>query len=162
MGALRLPNCSASFVSPNGLVMTNHHCARESVSHVMKEGEDLHETGFFAKSLTEERDAGEDFHADQLIALVDVTPTVEAKLAALSEAERAEQREEILEAVGDSIANARGGEAANIVVEVISLWNGGHHSAYVFRRRIEHQPVAASRTFIGFFGGDPTISLSAL
>jgi hypothetical protein len=135
--------------------MTNHHCARESVTHVTREGEDLHEAGFFAKSLAEERDAGDDFHADQLIALVDVTAQVEARLAAVTEAERAERREDILEEVGDSIAAARGGEAAHVVVEVISLWNGGRYSAYVFHRYQNVKLVAAPETEIGFFGGDP-------
>jgi hypothetical protein len=155
LASLRLPNCSASFVSPHGLVLTNHHCARESVTHVSREGENLHDTGFFAKSLAEERDAGEDFHADQLIALVDVTAQVESRLAAVSEAERAERRGDMLKEVGDSIAAARGGEQAHVVVEVISLWNGGRYSAYVFRRYENVKLVAAPETQIGFFGGDP-------
>ena len=45
MAALRLPNCSASFVSANGLVMSNHHCAREAASAVTKPGEDLLNNG---------------------------------------------------------------------------------------------------------------------
>ena len=155
LGALRLPNCSASFVSPNGLVMTNHHCARETVSHVMKPGEDLHENGFFAKNLADERAAGDAFHADQLIELVDVTSLVQGRLTALSEAERGEQREAILETVGDSIAEARGGEGAGVAVEVISLWNGGHYSAYVFRRYHDVRLVVAPETQMGFYGGDP-------
>ena len=155
LASLRLSNCSASFVSPHGLVMTNHHCARESVVHASKPGENLLDKGFFSKSLAEERETAEDFHADQLIALVDVTAKVEAQLAALTEAQRAEQREDILKAVGDSIAGARGGEAAHVVVEVISLWNGGYYSAYVFHRYKNVKLVAAPELQIGFFGGDP-------
>ncbi len=34
LGALRIPSCSAAFVSPNGLVLTNHHCARDFVPHL--------------------------------------------------------------------------------------------------------------------------------
>ena len=46
LGALRLPNCSASFVSPHGLILTNHHCARESIADVTREGETLLDSGF--------------------------------------------------------------------------------------------------------------------
>lgn len=155
LASLRLPNCSAAFVSPHGLVLTNHHCARESVSFASKPGEDLLDKGFFAKSLAEERETAEDMHADQLTALVDVTAQVEAHLNAIPEAQRGEARDSVLEAVGDSIANARGGEQAHVVVEVISLWNGGRYSAYVFHRYENIRLVAAPELQIGFFGGDP-------
>ena len=55
MGALRIPSCSASLVSASGLVMTNHHCAREFVSQVSEAGEDLLDNGFYAATLDEER-----------------------------------------------------------------------------------------------------------
>ena len=49
LSALRFANyCSASFVSPDGLVMTNHHCARESGTDVQKAGENFNEYGFYA------------------------------------------------------------------------------------------------------------------
>ena len=51
LSALRIPGCSASFVSPNGLVVTNHHCARGSISEVSREGEDLLADGFYAATL---------------------------------------------------------------------------------------------------------------
>ena len=155
LGSLRILGCSASFVSPNGLVMTNHHCARESVTHVSREGENLLENGFFARSLAEERAVADEFHADQLIALEDVTDRVESRLSALPEGQRAQQRSTILEEVGDVVAEEYGGEAEDIVVEVISLWNGGYYSAYVFRRYEDVKLVMAPELQIGFFGGDP-------
>src|SRR5690625_98582 len=56
LGALRFSTyCSASFVSPNGLIMTNNHCARESVESVSRTGEDLLENGFYAAVPDSER-----------------------------------------------------------------------------------------------------------
>ena len=72
LGALRIPSCSASFVSPNGLVLTNHHCARDFVTQVSGEGEGLLDDGFRATDLADERPV-EDFEADQLVEIVDVT-----------------------------------------------------------------------------------------
>src|SRR5512135_1735076 len=54
LAALRLPNCSASFVSEDGLVMTNHHCARGPLDLVTKEGETLATDGFYAATLDDE------------------------------------------------------------------------------------------------------------
>ena len=47
--------CSASFVSGDGLVMTNHHCVDFITSRYEEEGEDLHKTGFYAPTLADER-----------------------------------------------------------------------------------------------------------
>jgi hypothetical protein len=121
LGALRIPSCSASFVSPHGLVMTNHHCAREFVSQVSGEGESLLDDGLVATDLSDERPI-DDFEADRLLAIVDVT-----------------------DEVNDS----------GHVVEMISLYNGGRTSAYVFRRFTNAKLVMAPELQIGFFGGDP-------
>jgi hypothetical protein len=47
--------CSGSFVSPQGLVQTNHHCARDCIAQLSTASEDLVESGFFAKALEDER-----------------------------------------------------------------------------------------------------------
>ncbi|TJW45923.1 MAG: S46 family peptidase, partial [Mesorhizobium sp.] len=49
-----LGGCSASFVSPQGLVATNHHCVLESIQYNSKESQDYLTNGFLAKSLGEE------------------------------------------------------------------------------------------------------------
>ena len=51
---ISLGGCTASFVSPNGLVLTNHHCAYGSIQYNSKPSKNLLETGFLAKKLGEE------------------------------------------------------------------------------------------------------------
>ncbi|MDH7605452.1 MAG: S46 family peptidase, partial [Melioribacter sp.] len=75
LSALRLSNCTASFVSEDGLIMTNHHCARGILERLSKEGEDLVKDGFYAKTLEEERKIP-NYYADQLILIKDVTEEV--------------------------------------------------------------------------------------
>lgn len=154
LGALRIPSCSASFVSPNGLVLTNHHCAREFVSQVSRDGETLLDDGFFARDLADERTV-EDFEADQLVDIVDVTAEVNAALDAVPTDERNDARASLLEEIEERILGERGGEGAGFVVEMVSLYNGGRTSAYVFRRYTSAKLVAAPELQIGFFGGDP-------
>ena len=154
LGALRIPSCSASFVSPNGLVLTNHHCAREFISQVSRPGESLLDSGFFARDLADERDV-EDFQADQLVDIVDVTDEVNATLDALPAEQRPDRRESLLEEIEERILTERGGEGSGYVVEMISLYNGGRTSAYVFRRYTSAKLVGGPELQIGFFGGDP-------
>jgi hypothetical protein len=75
LSALRVPRCSSSFVSPNGLMVTNHHCVRSEVVQVSLPGETLLDSGFIAYELSEERSIP-GYYADQLIAALDVTEEV--------------------------------------------------------------------------------------
>jgi hypothetical protein len=76
LGALRLQGCTASFVSEDGLVLTNHHCARNALDEVNKAGEDLADSGFSAPTLNDERKV-DGMYADQLVLLKDVTTEVQ-------------------------------------------------------------------------------------
>ena len=154
LGALRIPSCSASFVSPNGLVMTNHHCAREFVSQVSGDGEALLDQGFVAENLEDERTV-EEFEADQLVEILDVTDEVNAQLDLVPQNERAGARAELLDEIKARIVDQRGGEDSGYEIEMISLYNGGRTSAYVFRRYTNAKLVMAPELQIGFFGGDP-------
>ena len=154
LAALRIPGCSASFVSPHGLVMTNHHCARSAVVAVTRDGEDLLTEGFYADALAEERRAP-DMYADQLIAISDVTDeVVEALDAAETDAERAQIRQDVLAAITERLVNAAGGEAAGFHAEVVSLYNGGRYAGYTFRRYDDVRVVMAPELQMGYYGGD--------
>ncbi len=154
LGALRIPGCSASFVSPHGLVMTNHHCARESVVEVSRDGEQLLDNGFYAASIDEERPIDE-MYADQLIDITDVTGIVEAPLQGLSAEERSEQLAFLTDSLRQVMLDRLGGEDAGYEVEIIGLYNGAQHSAYTFRRYEDVRLVMAPELQIGYFGGDP-------
>ena len=73
MSAIRIPGCSSSFVSKDGLLMTNHHCSRGCISAVSPADTDYHETGFVAASRAEEKQCP-GMWADQLQSIEDVTP----------------------------------------------------------------------------------------
>src|SRR3989441_73423 len=73
LGALRFATyCSASFVSPHGLVLTNHHCSRENTGGVMRPGENFDSTGFYAPTAADERRVPGLF-VEQLLSGADVT-----------------------------------------------------------------------------------------
>lgn len=152
LGALRIPGCSASFVSPRGLVLTNHHCGRSHATSVSRVEENILDNGFYASALADERYV-EGMWADQLVAIVDVTAEVEDSLRqAQTDAERSQARQEAIQAIRERLAEDHG---PNHDVEVISLYNGALRSAYVFRRYTDLRLVMIPELDVGFFGGDP-------
>ncbi|MCA9736998.1 MAG: S46 family peptidase, partial [Gemmatimonadetes bacterium] len=154
LGALRIPGCSASFVSPNGLVMTNHHCARDHVSAVTEEGETLLDDGFLARRQQDERPI-EDFEADQLVEIRDVTGEIRAAEQGITDDEaRGEARQARIEELEESLLEERGGEDGGYHVEIVTLYDGGRYSAYIFRRYTDVRLVMAPELQIGFLGGD--------
>lgn len=142
--------CSASFVSPDGLVMTNHHCARGCVDAVANEGEDFLVNGFQARSRSEERVCPNLF-LDQLIEIDDITDRIHGAARAgmtdeqISEAQGAlaEEIEETCEADTD------------FECQVVNLFHGGQYKLYKYRRFQPVKLVFAPELQAGFFGGDP-------
>ncbi|MFZ0480301.1 MAG: S46 family peptidase, partial [Terriglobales bacterium] len=77
LSSLRIAGgCSASFISPQGLVMTNHHCVVECVAQLSTKEKNFQEEGFAAKMPAEERKCP-DFELDQLVEIRDVTKDVQ-------------------------------------------------------------------------------------
>ena len=154
LSVLRVPGCSASFVSPNGLVVTNHHCVRSRVSAVSQEGEGLLDNGFFATDLVDERPIP-GYFADQLISVNDVSDEVLAALDAAGEAGRAEAQQAVSAEITERLLAAHPMGSDSVWVQIVPLYNGGRYSAYVFRRFTDVRLVAAAELNMGFFGGDP-------
>ena len=147
MSALRFATyCSASFVSADGLVMTNHHCARESVTDATRKGEDLHTNGFYADSLSQERKI-EGLFVDQLVKIIDVTDEVQKALDnAKGETERKANKDKVVEKYK---------KETGLECSIISFYNGGKYSLYAYKRYKDVRLVFAPETQLGFYGGDP-------
>lgn len=135
LATLRLPNCTASFVSPDGLVLSNHHCARGPTSRVTREGEDLLDDGFYASTLDEER-AVPGLYVDQMVRMEDVTFLVEAGGDP--------------DAIGDSASSAN-----SLRCDVTSLYAGARYSLYCYKRFDDIRLVFVPELQIGYYGGDP-------
>ncbi|PSQ81129.1 MAG: S46 family peptidase [Bacteroidetes bacterium QS_8_68_15] len=154
LGALRLPNCTASFVSPRGLVLTNHHCARTFAASTAEESEQLIENGFYAETQERERRV-DDLYADQLVAIEDVTGAVEAALDdAQTDAERAEAQRQVFEEIKQR-RNSEVSRPGDLRTEVVALYDGARYSAYTFRRYTDVRLVMIPEADVGYFGGAP-------
>jgi len=155
LGALRIPGCSAAFVSPEGLVLTNHHCVRGAVNGLSRPGENLLDNGFVARTQAEERRMPSGFWADQLIAVQDVSAEVFAAIdAAPNDEARRAARESVTRGIIQRLRREYAGAGDSIHVEVVSLYHGGRYSAYVFRRYTDVRLVAAAELALANFGGD--------
>ncbi len=146
--------CSASFVSASGLVMTNHHCARDSITEVSEEGENLIENGFLASGLDEER-AVEDLFVDQLLSIRDVTQEIYSSADdRTTPSLQAAARKRRATALQSRLSSRVKAADSTKFVEVIALYQGGRYAAYTFRRYDDVRLVMAPELQIGFFGGD--------
>ena len=154
LATIRLPNCTASFVSPRGLVITNYHCVRDQIDDLEEKVDSIRLNGFAADSLGAELPIDE-LYADQLIGITDVTRRVRARVDHLSDDDR---REEVLRATVESLKEQLTASAkqrdTTFHVEVVELYSGLQYAAYEFRRIHDLRMVLVPDRFAGRFGGD--------
>ena len=145
--------CSASFVSPNGLIMTNHHCSRDVVTPLQKEGDDFEKNGFYAATLEDERKA-EGLFVEQLIMTEDISSKVLAQMdKAKDDTERALFRDSALAQINREYAMKEGWQGLRL--QTVSFYSGGKFSLYGYKRYSDIRLVFIPEAQLGFFGGDP-------
>ena len=142
--------CSASFVSPSGLVVTNHHCGYNAIQNNSTKDNNLIEKGFLAKTLAEELPAGAQERLYITEAVTDVTADVSGNLASdLSGA----ARHEAIEANRKALIKSCEADP-NYRCSVVSF----HHGMQYFQiKQLMLQDVRlvyAPSEAIGNFGGD--------
>jgi hypothetical protein len=119
LATLRIPGCSASFVTAKGLVLTNHHCVRDCAEEVSPKDTNYITEGFAAPSMAGERKC-EGMWAEQLESIQDVTPRVNAAVTSPSPEAAAEQRRVIIEQITKECS-----AQTKLNCQVVSLYQGG-------------------------------------
>jgi len=141
---------SGSFVSPDGLVMTNHHVGADCLAKISTKDKDYVATGFAARADADEPKCV-DLELNVLMSIEDVTTRINGAIQPGLDAAAAEQ--------------ARRAETNNIEKEsrdktglrsdVVPLYNGGIYNLYRYKRYTDVRLVFAPQKAIAFFGGDP-------
>lgn len=145
--------CSASFVSPDGLIMTNHHCSRDVVGELQGEGENFDKQGFYAATLADERKA-EGLFVEQLIQVADITDAVQAEDSmAETEADKMAKRQAKIEEIQAEYSEKEGWE--DLRLQVVTYYSGGKYSLYGYKRFDDIRLVLIPELDLGFYGGDP-------
>lgn len=151
LSAIRFGNgCSSSFISEDGLVMTNHHCGRGYVTSVTREGEDFSKTGFYAETLSDERPVPT-LWVDQLQKTIDVTKDIlSAMNAGTTNEEKAKLKNDKIKEIEAKYASETG-----LKCNVITFYNGGMYMLYCYKRFNDVRLVFSPENAVASFGGDP-------
>ncbi|MEY4556389.1 MAG: hypothetical protein RL093_1508 [Pseudomonadota bacterium] len=148
--AVRIQGCSASFVSDEGLILTNWHCVVGCVQELSTPEQDFVKNGFLTANREEERRCPGQT-AEVLVDIVDVTDRVLGAGAGLEGA--------AFNAARTAETNAIQTEACaadpKFNCQVISFYRGGRYALYKFRRYEDVRLVFAPENQAAFFGGDP-------
>jgi hypothetical protein len=149
--AVRLTTgCSASLVSKEGLVLTNHHCVVDCEQTLSTAKQDYVANAFLTHNRSEER-LCPGMQAEILRQITDVTERVQAAIAAGDPKDAVKSRDAASARIADEACR---GDATSRC-QVVSLYQGGQYKLYKYRKYSDVRLVFAPEFAISFFGGDP-------
>ncbi|WP_313104944.1 S46 family peptidase, partial [Brevundimonas sp.] len=148
--AVRLQGCSASFVSGEGLILTNHHCVISCVQDLSTAQNDYVKNGWMPATREEEKKCPGQT-AEVLTDITDVTERVLGAGAGLEGAAFVAARSAEI----DKIQKEACGDDRKLTCQVISFYRGGKYALYKFRKYEDVRLAFAPEFQAAFFGGDP-------
>lgn len=143
--------CSASVVTKDGLVLTNHHCVRGCAQNLSTAKVDYAKEGFTSAKREDEK-LCPGMQAEILSTIADVTQRVSGAAKGKTGQDFVKARDAEIAAVEkESCA----GREAMFRCQVITLYQGGQYKLYTYRKYSDVRLVFAPETQTAFFGGDP-------
>ena len=143
--------CSSSFVSPRGLILTNHHCARNYIAAVSPKDQDWIRDGFVARSLAEEVKVP-GLTVQQLVGTRDVTVLVEAGVTDADTSESAEKKRKANE---EKLVEEAKKANPDLTPQIVRLYQGAVIQLYSYRVFDDIRLCAAPNLQTAHYGGDP-------
>lgn len=152
LASVRLSSgCSASIVTKDALVLTNHHCVRGCAQNLSTDKIDYVKDGFAAAKQEDEK-LCPGMQAEVLGGIYDVTPRV-------TEAAKGKTGQDFVKARDAEIAAVEkdgcAGKETLYRCQVVTLYQGGQYKLYIFRKYSDVRLVFAPEQQMAFFGGDP-------
>ncbi len=150
MASVRFPNGSGSFVSPNGLVLTNYHIVEDFVGEISTAAKDYAKEGFVAHNQNQEMKIP-GLEINVLISIEDVTDRVNGAVKPdMSAADANNTRRSIISAIESESLQATG-----LRSDVVTLYQGGQYNLYRYKKYSDLRLVFVPEFQAAFFGGDP-------
>ena len=141
---------SGSFVSPHGLVLTNHHVARGQLQKSSTAEHDYIKNGFYAVT-REQEIKSPDLEVDMLVSMENVTERVRAAVKnAKTDQEEFTARKAALADIERESTQKTG-----LRSDIVTLYQGGEYWLYRYKKYTDVRIVFAPEDQIAFFGGDP-------
>jgi hypothetical protein len=141
---------SGSFISANGLVMTNHHVALGQLQKVSTSGKDYVNDGFFAKTLGEELKCP-DLELNMLVGMENVTDKITGAVKpTMTEKEALDARKAAMAAI-----TKESNEKTGLRSDIVTLYQGSEYWLYQYKKYTDVRLVMAPEQQIAFYGGDP-------
>ncbi|HEX8926141.1 MAG TPA: S46 family peptidase, partial [Terriglobales bacterium] len=149
--SVKAGGASASFVSADGLVFTNHHVAAGCVHNISTPLHDYMKEGFYAPNREQEPKCP-GMELQNLLEIRDVTKEVDAAAKpGMSDAEAGAAQRAMIEKLARDCSN----EAKHERCDVVTLYSGGMYHLYKYHRYTDVRLVMAPEFDAAFFGGDP-------
>jgi hypothetical protein len=141
---------SGSFVSPDGLVMTNHHVGADCLEKLSDEQHNYYRDGFHAKTREEEHRC-HDMELNVLMSMEDVTQRVKGAVKPEMTSEQAFAARRAVMAAIEKESEAK----TKLRSDVVTLYQGAKYHLYRFKKYTDVRLVFAPEQQIAFYGGDP-------